>query len=165
MIKEPPKVALLFDMKILHKIIATFFGTGYSPFAPGTAGALLAAGFFVLFNHYQIIINNPLVLVLVILVTALVGIYSTNQLSAEWGKDPSKVVIDEAVGMWITMVLVPFSYLNLIIGFTLFRLFDIFKPLGIRNLEKLNGGLGVMADDVLAGIYANLVLQLILLFI
>jgi phosphatidylglycerophosphatase A len=80
-------------------------------------------------------------------------------------KTPSKVVIDEAVGMWITMVLVPFSYLNLIIGFTLFRLFDIFKPLGIRNLEKLNGGLGVMADDVLAGIYANLVLQLILLFI
>lgn len=148
-------------MKITYKIIATFFGTGYSPFAPGTTGALLAAGLFIFFNHLQIIINNPIVYLTLIILTILIGIYSTNKLINEWGKDPSKVVIDEAVGMWITMFLVPFSYLNLIIGFTLFRLFDIFKPLGIKRLEKLNGGLGVMADDVLAGIYANLALQLI----
>ena len=152
-------------MRIIHKIIATFFGTGFSPFAPGTAGATLAAVFYILFHHYQIIVNNPFIFVSLIFATSLIGIYSTNKLSAEWGKDPSKVVIDEAVGMWITMLFVPFSYLNLIIGFTLFRLFDIFKPLGIRNLEKLNGGLGVMADDVLAGIYANVVLQIIILLI
>lgn len=158
-------MALLFDMRIIHKIIATFFGTGFSPFAPGTAGAILAAVFYILFNRFQIIVNNPFVFVSLIFTTALIGIYSTNKLSAEWGKDPSKVVIDEAVGMWITMLFVPFSYLNLIIGFTLFRLFDIFKPLGIRNLENLNGGLGVMADDVLAGIYANVVLQIIILLI
>lgn len=152
-------------MKIIHKIIATFFGTGYSPFAPGTAGALLAAGFLILFHHFQIIVDNPIVFISLILTTLLIGIYSTNQLTSEWGKDPSKVVIDEAVGLWISMLFIPFSYLNLFIAFTLFRLFDIFKPLGIKKLEKLEGGIGVMADDVLAGIYSTIILQIFIYFV
>ncbi|MBV6485043.1 MAG: Phosphatidylglycerophosphatase A [Flavobacteriales bacterium] len=152
-------------MRIIYKIIASFFGTGYSPFAPGTAGALLAAAIYVLFQHFQIVIDNHFVFIALIFLTTLIGIFSANKLTTEWGKDPSKVVIDEAVGMWITMLFVPFSFLNLVIGITLFRLFDIFKPLGIRNLEKLNGGLGIMADDVLAGIYANVVLQIIVLLV
>lgn len=157
-------MALLNYMKFIHKTIATFFGTGYSPFAPGTAGALLAAVILVLFDYFQIVLENPPLFFTLILITTLIGIYSTNQLLLSWGKDPSKVVIDEAVGMWISMFFIPFNYLNLLLAFGLFRIFDIYKPLGIRKLEQLNGGLGVMADDVLAGIYANIVLQIIIYF-
>lgn len=149
-------------MNFIHKIITTFFGSGYTPIAPGTAGALFGCGVIVLFNYFEVVLNNPFLFITIILITTLIGIYSTNQLTSEWGKDPSKVVIDEVIGMWISMLLIPFSYINLLMAFVLFRLFDIFKPLGIRKLEQLNGGLGVMADDVLAGIYVNLVLQLII---
>ena len=149
-------------MNFIHKIITTFFGAGYSPVASGTVGALFGCGVIVLFNYFEVFLNNPFLFTAIILATTLIGIYSTNQLTSEWGKDPSKVVIDEVIGMWISMLLIPFSYINLLMAFVLFRLFDIFKPLGIRKLEQLNGGLGVMVDDVLAGIYANLVLQLII---
>ena len=149
-------------MNFIHKIITTFFGAGYSPVASGTVGALFGCGVIVLFNYFEVVLNNPFLFTAIILATTLIGIYSTNQLTSEWGKDPSKVVIDEVIGMWISMLLIPFSYINLLMAFVLFRLFDIFKPLGIRKLEQLNGGLGVMVDDVLAGIYANLVLQLII---
>ena len=149
-------------MNFIHKIITTFFGAGYSPVASGTVGALFGFGVIVLFNYFAVVLNNPFLFTAIILATTLIGIYSTNQLTSEWGKDPSKVVIDEVIGMWISMLLIPFSYINLLMAFVLFRLFDIFKPLGIRKLEQLNGGLGVMVDDVLAGIYANLVLQLII---
>ncbi|MCB0381588.1 MAG: phosphatidylglycerophosphatase A [Flavobacteriales bacterium] len=149
-------------MNFIHKTITTFFGAGYSPIAPGTAGALFGCGFLFLFNYFEVVLNNPFLFIAIILITTLIGIYSTNQLTSEWGKDPSKVVIDEVIGMWISMLLIPFSYLNLLMAFILFRLFDIYKPFGIRKLEQLYGGLGVMADDVLAGIYANLVLQLII---
>lgn len=73
--------------------------------------------------------------------------------------------MDEVIGMWITMLFVPFNNINLLIGFILFRFFDIAKPLGVRKLEALPRGVGVMADDVLAGIYANIVLQIIIQFI
>ncbi|MBI2281612.1 MAG: phosphatidylglycerophosphatase A [Bacteroidetes bacterium] len=149
-------------MIFFYKTIATFFGTGYSPFAPGTAGALLAALILILFHYFQIVLAYPFLFFLLILITSLIGIYSTNKLLYVWGKDPSKIVIDEAVGMWISMFFVPFSLLNLFLAFGLFRLFDIYKPFGIKKLEQLPGGIGVMADDILAGIYANIVLQLII---
>lgn len=149
-------------MKFFHKIVATFFGAGYSPIAPGTVGAIFACLVFLIFDALNIVIGNHLLFIFLIIVFILIGIYSTNQLINEWGKDPSKIVIDEVVGMWITILFVPFSYFNLFIGFILFRFFDITKPLGIRKLENLNKGLGVMADDLLAGIYANLVLQIII---
>ncbi|MCW8897563.1 MAG: phosphatidylglycerophosphatase A [Flavobacteriales bacterium] len=154
-------------MKYLHKLIATTFGAGFSPFAPGTAGAIVGCAFLWGFNELQYFptFPNPFLFVVLILVVALLGIYATNKLEQEWGKDPSKVVIDELVGVWVAMVFVPFTWLNLLLAFGLFRFFDIAKPLGVRKMEQLKGGLGVMADDVLAGIYANLVLQLILIFI
>ncbi len=154
-------------MKYLHILIATTFGAGFSPFAPGTAGAIVGCAFLWGFNELQYLptFPNPFLFVVLIFVVALLGIYATNKLEQEWGKDPSKVVIDELVGVWIAMVFVPFTWLNLLLAFGLFRFFDIAKPLGVRKMEQLKGGVGVMADDVLAGIYANLVLQLILIFI
>ena len=154
-------------MRSLYILIVTTFGAGFSPVAPGTAGAIVGGGFLWLFHQLQWFSTfpNPLAFIGLIIVVVLLGIYATNKLEKEWGKDPSKVVVDELVGFWIAMVFVPFSWLNLLLAFGLFRFFDIAKPLGVRKMEQFKGGLGVMADDVLAGIYANLALQLIVVFI
>lgn len=152
-------------MKVLYKTIATGFGSGYTPIAPGTAGAALGC---LLLGGYQHFIghtaNNSFQtsFLLVIVLTTIIGAICTHQLEPEWGEDPSKVVIDEVIGVWIALLLVPLTWQNILIGFILFRFFDIYKPLGIRKLEAIPKGWGVMLDDVLAGIYANLVLQIYL---
>ena len=146
--------------KLFHIIIASGFGSGFSPFAPGTAGALVAVIIWtVLF--YVIPFNILLVVtsLLIVLFTAA-GIWSADKLESEWGKDPSKVVVDEMVGVWIALLAVPVGNVCYILfAFLLFRFFDIFKPLGIRKMEQLEGGIGVMADDILAGIYSFLLLM------
>lgn len=154
-------------MKTIYKAFATALGAGYSPFAPGTAGAILACIALWLFEKYDIIstTTTPLLFITLITVTTILGIIAANRLEEDWGKDAQKIVIDEVIGMWITMLFVPFTWLNLLIGFVLFRFFDIAKPLGIRKMENLGGGLGVMADDMLAGIYGNIVLLIIIRFI
>ena len=146
--------------KLFHIIIASSFGSGFSPFAPGTAGALVAVIIWtVLF--YVIPFNILLVVtsLLIVLFTAA-GIWSADKLESEWGKDPSKVVVDEMVGVWIALLAVPVGNVwYILFAFLLFRFFDIFKPLGIRKMEQLEGGIGVMADDILAGIYSFLLLM------
>lgn len=154
-------------MKTIYKLTATALGAGYSPFAPGTMGAIVGCLALWLFEKYNLIstTTTPLLFIGLIVITTILGIIATDKLESDWGKDPSKVVLDEVIGMWITMMFVPFTFLNVLIGFGLFRFFDIAKPLGIRNLESLKGGVGVMADDILAGIYANIVLQIIIYII
>ena len=154
-------------MKTIYKLTATALGAGYSPFAPGTMGAIVGCIALWVFEKYNLVstTSTPLVFIGLIVITTILGIIATDKLEKEWGKDPSKVVIDEVIGMWITLLFVPLSLLNLIIGFVLFRFFDIAKPLGIRKLEQLKGGVGVMSDDMLAGIYANISLQIIVYFI
>ncbi|RHS47283.1 phosphatidylglycerophosphatase A [Tannerella sp. AF04-6] len=146
--------------KLFHIIIASGFGSGFSPFAPGTAGALVAVIIWtVLF--YVIPFNILLVVtsLLIVLFTAA-GIWSADKLESEWGKDSSKVVVDEMVGVWIALLAVPVGNVwYILFAFLLFRFFDIFKPLGIRKMEQLEGGIGVMADDILAGIYSFLLLM------
>lgn len=151
-------------MNNFSRFIASGFGTGYLPKAPGTWGAL--GGFLIILPFYLSNFGNHdiLLLSLIILFTAL-GVWSANMVESEWGHDPKKVVIDEMVGFWISVVLIKFSWFNFIVAFALFRLYDIFKPLGIRKAEKLKGGTGVMADDIVAGIYANVTLRLIIYFI
>lgn len=145
---------------LFHIIIATGFGSGFSPVAPGTAGALLAT---IIWVCLALLINSVplltiLVLVLIVLFTVL-GIWSTNVVEKTWGKDPSKVVVDEMVGVWIALLAADINLIYTVIAaFVLFRLFDIFKPLGIRNMENLKGGVGVMMDDVLAGVYSFILL-------
>ena len=154
-------------MKIIYKIFATALGSGYSPVAPGTAGAIVGCIALWLLEKYGLIstTTSPLLFIGLIVITTVLGIIAADQLEKEWGKDAQKIVIDEVIGMWITMMFVPFTWLNVLIGFILFRFFDIAKPLGVRKMENLGGGLGVMADDMLAGIYANIVLQIIIYFI
>ena len=126
--------------KLFHIIIASGFGSGFSPFAPGTAGALVAVIIWtVLF--YVIPFNVLLVVtsLLIVLFTAA-GIWSADKLESEWGKDPSKVVVDEMVGVWIALLAVPVGNVwYILFAFLLFRFFDIFKPLGIRKMEQLEG--------------------------
>jgi phosphatidylglycerophosphatase A len=94
----------------------------------------------------------------------LMGVYSSYQVEPEWGKDDQKVVIDEVAGMAFTLLFIPISLNYIICGLILFRFFDIIKPLYIKRMELLKGGWGVMMDDVLSGIYANLILQMIVYF-
>ena len=135
-------------------IIGTGFGSGFSPFAPGTAGALLAV--LIWFGISFIVSEICLIwlTVALILFFTVMGVWATNRLEPFWGEDPSRVVVDEMVGVWIALLAAPYA----LGAFALFRLFDIFKPLGIRRMESFPGGIGVMMDDILAGIYSFVVL-------
>jgi len=88
-----------------------------------------------------------------------IGIYSAGKVEEKWGKDSSRVVIDEVAGMCLTLLFIPVRWQYVLTGLILFRFFDIVKPLYIRRMEKLKGGWGVMMDDTLAGLYSNLILQ------
>lgn len=149
----------------IHKAIATGFGSGLIPFAPGTMGALLAVA---LWLGVSLCVNYSalwwITLCAVCLFT-VAGAYSATVLKPVWGKDPSRVVIDEMVGTWIALLAVPsvepMAWGYVAGAFVLFRLFDIFKPLGIRRMERFPAGIGVMADDVLAGVYSFILLFLV----
>jgi phosphatidylglycerophosphatase A len=150
----------------LYKLIATFFGAGYFPKAPGTAGAILAFIISCLFIYFDFNASNiHLIHLVLIFISLFLGVYVTKALEKEWGHDPSKIVIDEALGIWVTFLLVSPSYLNFFIGLILFRFFDILKPLGIKYFDNKNTASSVMLDDLLAGIYANICLQIIIKFI
>ncbi len=145
-----------------HQLIASGFGSGYSPIAPGTAGALLATLIwwgYASFLDYAWIQG---VTVLLVVVFTVLGVWSSSVSEKYWGEDPSRVVIDEMVGTWIALLAVPphahWGYM--VAAFLLFRFFDIVKPLGIRKMEKLPGGYGIMADDMLSGVYGLIVIYL-----
>lgn len=148
---------------LFHNFIATGFGSGYSPIAPGTAGALLAMliwwGYSLLFSHC---ISIPVLTFIVIVVFTFAGVWSSSVVENYWGEDPSRVVVDEMVGTWIALLAVPegahWGYM--LAAFVLFRFFDIVKPLGVRKMESLPSGFGIMADDILAGIYGFIVIYL-----
>ena len=142
-------------------LIGSGFGSGFSPVAPGTAGALLATALW-LVGSYTL---PPLVLLwltvgCVLLFTAA-GVWATDRLEPYWGEDPSRVVVDEMVGVWIALLAAPAGSIGYgVAAFALFRLLDIFKPLGIRRMESLPGGIGVMMDDILAGTYSFILIIL-----
>ena len=151
-------------MKSLAKFFASGFGSGYAPVAPGTAGSIVASlAIYVICTQLGINGQTLLIgLIMASIVGTIIGVISCNILESEWGKDPSKVVLDEMVGIFISLLFVPISISTILLSLVLFRVFDIWKPLGIRQLESIDGGVGVMADDILAGVYANIVLQIIL---
>lgn len=145
---------------LFHVLIATGFGAGFSPFAPGTAGALVATAVWALLVYFLPFETAWLLTALLIVVFTLCGIWSANKLEPFWGEDPSRVVVDEMVGVWIALLAVPQEggFWYPLAAFALFRLFDIIKPLGIRDMERLKGGVGVMMDDILAGVYSFILL-------
>jgi phosphatidylglycerophosphatase A len=137
-------------------LVATAFGSGYSPWAPGTAGSLVGLALFV-----PLASRSWPVQVGAAAAVTIVGALAGGRLATLVGKkDPGLVVVDEVAGQWITLIGLPFTPLVACVGFLLFRLMDIVKPWPARDLERLPGGWGIMADDVAAGIYAHLLLRL-----
>lgn len=133
---------------------ATGLGIGYVPFAPGTFGS--AAGLLV----WALLPQSPTVQVGAITVLFIVGAWSGTVAERHFRTtDPAPVVIDEVMGMLVTLVFNPVGVGGAAAGFLLFRLFDVVKPFPANRLERLPGGLGVMADDFMAAIYANLTLR------
>ena len=156
------------DLKKLLLIIGQGFGTGLSPIAPGTAGSFVAAIIFYFFIWDSLTTYLGIGLFLLfILVSFFIGIFLLSQLTDK-EKDPKSFVWDEFVGMWISCVpltLVDKDVYLVLLSFLVFRLFDIFKPLGIRPLDNKSGEFYVMIDDVIAGIYSAFLLILIMLYI
>jgi phosphatidylglycerophosphatase A len=142
----------------VHKLIAGCFGIGLVK-GGGTLAAALCCAIWWLWQKDDGFNNIMIAVTSLITVT---GIWSSSQVETDWGKDSSRVVIDEAAGMCISLLFIPVTPVYIITAFALFRFFDILKPLYIRRAEALPGGWGVMMDDVLAGIYSNLVLQAII---
>lgn len=140
------------------RLIATWFYCGYAPKAPGTAGSLAAVLIALLLHYYAGVGQLSFAIMAVVLFPA--GVWAADVTAKQVGsKDPQLVVVDEVVGQWITLAgaatLNPYSW---VLAFALFRIFDIWKPPPVRQLERLPGGVGIMADDVMAGIYGALVL-------
>ena len=145
---------------IFHPIhfLSLGLGSGLVPFAPGTAGTLLAV-----LIYLPLSMLNLWAYVGVLIIGSVLGIFlcqrTTNRLGV---KDHPAIVWDEFLGYWLTMLMAPDGWVWIIVGFLLFRLFDIWKPWPIRVIDhKVEGGLGIMLDDLLAGAYALVILQLI----
>jgi len=138
--------------------IATFFGTGYLPKAPGTWGTLAALPFAFFFMHL-----DPVIYMVLTFVLLIIGIFACDVVEKSRNShDDSELVIDEVVGLLITMTWLPITWQSFVLGFLLFRLLDIWKPFPIQLFDKrIKGGLGVMLDDVAAGLIANFVLQIV----
>ena len=147
-------------MRRLGVFVATCGYIGYAPIAPGTFGT--AAGLAV---YYLIRSTGSIAVELgAIVVLFVIGVWSGNEAERHFAKvDPGPVVIDEVVGMLITVALLPVNVTGAIVGFLLFRVLDVFKPWPSGRFERLPGGLGVMADDGMAAVYANIVLRAIIL--
>ena len=141
------------------RLIATGFFSGYSVFAPGTAGSGVALAIYCLLPPL-----NPWAWGGLLIGLFFVGVYTSGACEKAWGKDPKYVVIDEFVGFFVTVSLLPQSVLVGIVGFVVFRILDIIKPPPARQVEALPGGWGIVADDVIAGIYGHLILILWLAF-
>ena len=138
---------------------ATGFGVGYSPIAPGTLGTLIAIPLYYFLSE----IPSPLYEITLVGFFFLSVWISENAEIFFGKKDDQRIVIDEMMGFFITMLWLPKTPLFLLAGFILFRVFDIFKPFPIRRFEKVRGGFGVVLDDVMAGIFANVILRFIMI--
>ncbi len=143
----------------LVRLIATGFFSGYSSFAPGTAGSGVALVIYCLLPPLNSWAWGGLLVGLF-----FAGVYTSGACEKAWGKDPKYVVIDEFVGFFLTVSLFPQSVLMGIVGFVVFRILDITKPPPARQVEALPGGWGIVGDDVIVGIYGHLILILWLAF-
>ena len=146
-------------MSRLALIVATWFGCGYAPRGPGTAGSLAALVLAWLLNRYAGV--SSIQLAWLALLLAIPGIWAADVVARSSGiKDPQMVVVDEVVGQWMTLAGANvLNWKSWLLAFALFRLFDIWKPPPVRRLERLPGGLGIVADDAMAGVYGALVLS------
>lgn len=140
------------------RFVATGFFSGYSPFVPGTCGSIVGILIYAIPGF-----ETPLIIISISILCFIIGAYVSSVMENKLGDDPSVVVIDEIVGMWISLILLPKTFLVILITFFFFRAYDIFKPQPARYAEKYKNGWGIMLDDVVAGIYANISVRILIL--
>ncbi len=152
--------------KKIKEMVATSFFVGYSPFMPGTMGTLVGVALYIFLSTFTIYFYI-LVIAVLLVIAVWVSDYAEKHIFKI--KDAPHIVIDETVGFLIAMTSFTFdrsleSIKYLVIGFILFRAFDIFKPYPIRDSQKIEGGFGIVIDDFLAAVYTNLFLQFLRIF-
>lgn len=149
-----------FDLTQPIQFLALGFGSGLAPKAPGTFGTLAAIPVFLLLTS---LLPSPLFYAITVLVLTIAGIYICGKTATDVGvHDHPAIVWDEFIGFFITMFMIPVTWQSIVVGFILFRLFDIFKPWPISFIDKkMTGGAGIMFDDVLAGLFSLVIMQLI----
>lgn len=140
-------------MRRFALFLATCGYIGYAPVAPGTFGSAVGLALFFIERALGV---PPVVELGLIVLLFVVGIWSAGIAEGELGTDPGPVVLDEVIGMLITLALLPVNIWGAVAGFVLFRVLDVVKPWPAGRFERLHGGLGVMADDAMAGVYGNL---------
>ncbi len=146
-------------MNKLRLLIATGLGTGYAPVASGTFGSL--PGLLLVWLLWKL--AGPWAVVVGLLVVVALGFWASAKAETDFGrKDPGQVVIDEVAGQMVSLLFLAPRIPILAAGFFLFRLFDVWKPFPARRLERLPGASGIMIDDLVAGLYANLALRVLL---
>lgn len=141
-----------------EKIIGSGLYTGYIPFASGTFGSLAALIIYIILPKTE---DYRAILFLIILFS-ITGTIVSSKFEKRYGKDPAECTIDEWVGTWISLINLPKDILWISIAFLIWRLLDIIKPFPARQSEKLKGGFGIMADDIISGFYTFLIMQIIL---
>ena len=148
-------------MKInfVEKLLGSGFYTGYSRFASGTMGSLAGLIIYLIPGF-----ENPSLMIFMISLFILIGVPIADKFEARYGKDPKECTIDEVVGMWITLLFLPKKIWWIVLAFLIWRAMDIIKPFPARKLEDVKGGWGVMLDDIMAGIYSFISIQLIIYF-
>ncbi len=146
-------------MQRLAVLIATFGYTGYFPVAPGTAGSAAALLVYALVRWS----GSPLVEGVVLVAVAIAGTWSATIAERHFNAtDPGEVVIDEVLGMLMTLAFLPLTWRGVLVGFLVFRVLDIVKPFPADIAERLRGGMGIMADDAVSGVYGNLIMRALL---
>jgi phosphatidylglycerophosphatase A len=139
------------------KFFASGLYTGYVPAASGTMGSALAVALYCIPGF-----ESPFFLGFMLLVVFLLGMFTSSVMEKRYGHDPAEVTIDEVLGMWISLFLLPKKILLVLATFFAFRFFDIIKPFPARKFDAMHGGFGIMMDDVVAGIYANICIHILL---
>jgi phosphatidylglycerophosphatase A len=154
----PNKIVTAVEPSLATKIFASALFSGYSPVASGTIGSAVALAIYCIPGFESHVIFGIITLIVFIL-----GIPASDAMEQWYGHDPAEVTIDEVVGMWISLFFLPKTILIALTAFVLFRFLDIIKPPLSRRFDMMHGGVGIMMDDVIAGVYANIILQFALL--
>ena len=147
-------------LNFIDKFFGSGFYTGYSPIASGTVGSFAA-----LLIYYIPGFENLYIILPITLIFFLYGIYAGNKFEKVYGKDPSQCTIDEVVGTWISLILLPKTVFISLAAFFIWRILDIIKPQPARKMEQMQGGMGIMMDDVVSGIYTLLIMHLLVYLI
>lgn len=149
-------------MKInqIEKILGSGFLTGYIPFASGTFGSLAAVLIYLIPGFENLYVILPFTILFL-----LIGFPIATKFEGIYGKDPSQCTIDEIVGTWISLILIPKNIWYITIAFVIWRMLDILKPYPANKIERIKGGVGIMMDDVIAGFYSLIFIHIIILII